>query len=363
MSDPIPPLQAQPDTVAELRDLYRSAEARAARLRLLIESSRDLSAADAKTLPAILSQSARRAAHFAGSRDGEIRYEEDAGGIGLFAPGAQKRRIATLQLSDARTLDAIGDSEDREALSMMSELMAATIQRVARERENETLLQALQEREQKLEQVIGNLFSAQEEERRRVSRDLHDGVAQTAGALFRRLEAVPEGAALASGERSDLVTIAQTLIRELRLVIAGLRPTALDDLGLLPALRSISDGLREDGYEVVISSSLKTEWPAGIATAFYRIAQEALTNVRKHAGGPCRIDVTLSGDPALGSWIMKIRDFGVGLGGSDTSVSRPGERVGVEMMRERMTAIGGSLDVTAAAGGGVEVTACIEGVR
>ncbi|HIK63883.1 MAG TPA: histidine kinase, partial [Henriciella marina] len=173
-------LSAEPETVAELRDLYRSAEARAARLRLLVEASRDLSAAEGDGLSTVLQQSAMRAAHFAGSREGVVSFEADPGGIPLIAPGSTDERVGTLRLSELGSLDALADEEDRQALSLLCQLMASSIQRVAKQKENDFLLETLQERERRLEHVIGNLFNAQEEERRRVSRDLHDGVAQTA---------------------------------------------------------------------------------------------------------------------------------------------------------------------------------------
>jgi two-component system, NarL family, sensor kinase len=346
-----------------MRDLYRSAEARAARLRLLVEASRDLSAAEASTLSDTLQQSAIRAAHFAGSREGKVSDDLDAGGIALIAPGTTDERVGTLCLSELESLDALADEEDRQALALLCQLMASAIQRVAKQQENDVLLDAVQERERRLEHVIGNLFNAQEEERRRVSRDLHDGVAQTAGALFRRLEAVPTSEAISPDDRSQLISMSQGLIRELRAVIAGLRPTALDDLGLASALKVMSDRMRGEGFDISVETSSDHDWPTGLTTTYYRIAQEALMNVRKHAGGPCRVDITLKSDPVDGRWTMTVRDYGIGLKKGEAPSNLPGERVGIEMMKERMLAIGGTLDVAEMAGGGVRVRAEIEGIR
>ena len=356
-------LSAEPETVAELRDLYRSAEARAARLRLLVEASRDLSAADGATLSTVLQHSAMRAAHFAGSREGTVSFEATVGGIPLIAPGSTDERVGTLRLSELGSLDTLADEEDSQALSLLCQLMASSIQRVAKQRENDFLLDTLQERERRLEHVIGNLFNAQEEERRRVSRDLHDGVAQTAGALFRQLEAIPTDEAISNAERMRLIGMSQGLIRELRAVIAGLRPTALDDLGLASALKVMSDKMRADGFDVSVAAEPGVEWPAGLSTAYYRIAQEALVNVKKHAGGPCRVDVTLKAVPDAGRWSMAVRDYGVGLVADKDAAKLPGEQVGIEMMKERMLSIGGRLMVSEMPGGGVQVTAEIEGIR
>jgi signal transduction histidine kinase len=346
-------LPSQPETVAHLRDLYRASEARAARLRLLIEAGRDLASATPDTIAAVLARSARRAALFAGSRHGEVVLDAADGGVPLLVPGPVGRCVGVLRFADARTLDDVADPEDRDALVMLVQLIAQAVDRSARETEREALLAALQERERRLEDVVGRLFSAQEEERRRVSRELHDGVAQTATALFRRLEA---------DAAPELAAIARDLVGELRGVIGGLRPTTLDDLGLEAAVSALVRALRDDGYAVSFEAVGGRVWPEVIETAFYRIAQEAFANIRKHAGGPCPVDVRLRADAGAGRWEIVVRDRGRGLPpqGADRRPGRDGEHVGLDMMRERMLAIGGTLDVDAAPGGGTQLVARID---
>lgn len=352
-------LAARPETVSQLRDLYRSSEARAARLRLLIESGRDLATADTASLSDTLAQSARRAAHFAGYRDGHIDTGPAIDGLALIAPGQASRRVGTLVLHGDRAPDQLRDTEDAQALSMLAQLIAAALDRIERDRERGQLLSALQERERRLEQIVGGLFSAQEEERRRVSRELHDGVAQTASALFRKLEALraersgpdrPDGVA-------ELAGIAQSLVRELRVLIGGLRPTALDDLGLAPAIAALADGLAAEGYDVQFEGSDVATPPPAQATAFFRVAQEAIANIRKHAGERCRVMIRIEGDAANRSWRLCIRDFGNGMAARAAPVRLPGEHIGIEVMQERMAAIGGALEVAPCADGGVAVTA------
>lgn len=347
------------ETVSALRDLYRASEARAARLRLLMEASRDLAFSDAETLENALKLSARRAALFAGHTDGDVVAGAGANGIALMAPGAGERRIGTLVMhgSGARI-----ESEDHDALMMLAQLMAAAMDRFQREAERSELLRLLQDRERRLELVVGRLFAAQEEERRRVSRELHDGVAQTATALYRKLEA--GDACRDPGAIEQLAAIARMLVQELRSVIAGLRPPALDDLGLSAAIAALADGLREDGYEVAFEQTGPDRWPPIMETAFFRIAQEALSNIRKHAGGPCRVDISLSGDMAAGRWRLRVHDQGTGfpVEGSQAGLAAPGERVGLEVMQERMAALGGQLRVRSIPGAGVEVDAILEGL-
>lgn len=357
--DPASPLPSAPETVGELRALYRAAEARAARLRLLIEAGRDLSAADNATLEAVLSQAARRAALFAGHTEGVVALDPLAGGLDLIAPGPDPRKVGALQFIAHGHATAGRDEEDANALDMLCQLMAAAIDRVHRERERDRLLDMLRDRERRLEAVVGRLFAAQEEERRRVSRELHDGVAQSAGALFRQLEA-QAGASPSPEALQRLAQTAQGLVRELRAAIADLRPTTLDDLGLPAAIGALAEGLGQAGFEVQASVAGPERWPPVLETAFFRVAQEAVSNIRKHAGGPCKVRITLSGDPQRAQWRLAIRDWGQGFTSRRPTEVAAGDHIGLEVMSERMAAIGGRLSVATPSAGGVEVTAVLE---
>lgn len=348
----------QSETVSALRDLYRASEARAARLSLLMEAGRDLAFADEVTLPSILSQYARRAALFAGFREGRVVAGE-TDGLPLIAPGPSARRVGTLVLEGRGRPWGLADEEDRGALDLLAQLMATAIDRIDRAGEREDLLATLKERERQLEHLVGRLFSSQEDERRRVAHDLHDGVAQTATALFRRLDAWSEAAP--DGPASELALIARSLVGELRGVIAGLRPTALDDLGIGAAVSSIADGLRDEGYDVDFRQAGPGRWPPIIETAFFRIAQEALTNVRKHAGGPCAIDIVLSAEPDRARWELIVRDKGAGFADWPLPVrSAAGQQIGLDIMRERMMALEGDLFIGPGAQRGVEVRAVLD---
>lgn len=348
----------QSETVSALRDLYRASEARAARLTLLMETGRDLAFADAGTISQILSQCARRSALFAGFTDGRVVFAEEEG-IPLVAPGPANRRVGTLVIEGWDGGHSFADEEDRGALDLLARLMATAMDRIERAREREDLLATLKDRERQLEQVVGRLFTSQEDERRRVAHDLHDGVAQTATALFRRLDALREAAP--ESEVARLAPIAQSLVGELRGVIAGLRPTALDDLGISAAVSALADQLREEGFEVSFRQAGPDRWPPVIETAFFRIAQEALTNIRKHAGGPCRVDIVLSAEPRSARWQLIVSDHGGGFSGDLRDVATgKGEKIGLEIMRERMMALGGELIVEARREGGVEVRASLQ---
>jgi two-component system NarL family sensor kinase len=340
-------------SVAELRELYRSAESRLARLRLVIEAGHDLAVSSSDNLPAVLANWARRTALFLGAMDGEVIFEPSSEGVALFAPGGETRQVGTLVIRPHRDAPLSFDGEDKAALAMLSQLLGAAIDRVGRDLERENLLSLLQEREKRLEYVVNRLFSAQEEERRRVSRDLHDGVAQTASALFRSLESRTGSK---DADVSDLALVAQNLVRELRCVIAGLRPTVLDDLGLAAAVVTLAEGLRADGFDVDCRTDGIQRWPNALETAFFRVAQESVNNIRRHSGGPCHVDIFLIEEE--GTRTLCIRDRGVGFdvaGFSRAGVG--GQHIGLDVMRERMSSIGGEFLVKSAIGQGVEIVA------
>lgn len=338
----LPSLTQEVESVAQLRELYRAAEARAARIRLLSTNGRQLAMADAATHAGILQGCADRIGYFLGRRGGVVQLG-GAAGLPVPAPGSDARMLGSLAIEGLAGLGDIPDAEDREAVRLQLEMIGATIDRIERERE-------LQQREAQLAFVVGRLFSAQEEERRRVSHELHDGVAQTATALARLLE----GPEAASG-RAKLASIARELVGELRAVIRGLRPTVLDDLGLEAGLRALADTLEQEGFDVCVTiASDVDQWPGHIETALYRVAQEALNNIRKHAGGPCGVRLELMARQTDERFFLQISDKGQ----ASSDGEEPGRsRFGIDVMRERMVAIGGALDWRASPKGGVTVRA------
>ncbi|MHA7819864.1 MAG: sensor histidine kinase [Erythrobacter sp.] len=360
MHNDLPVLPSDMKTIAELRDLYRAAESRAARLRLLSVSGSELARADLDTLDEVLQSTADRLAFFVGARSATIGSPDDASGLPIRAPGQDGENLATIAIADLSSVEAISDSEDREAVRMQLDLMGITIDRMRREREKTALLSALQEREKSLEMLLERIFTAQEEERRRVSHELHDGVAQTATALVRLLEG-PEVNRDNNASGPDAISpaeVARVLVSELRRVIAGLRPTLLDDLGLMPALQSLADALDADGYHVAVDLGSGEERLSSLMeTALYRVAQEAVANIRKHAGGPCEVTIyaQFGGD---GGGLLRITDNGRGPSAETLAESsQAGNNVGIDVMKERMAAIGGTLDWRGARDKGVVVEA------
>jgi signal transduction histidine kinase len=201
------------------------------------------------------------------------------------------------------------------------------------------------------------LVSAKEEERRRLRRDLHDGLGPKLAALGLKLDAAhalvdtrPEASKDVLGKVKDDI---RTTIDDVRHLVYGLRPPALDELGLLGALRECA-GRFESGNAPVTAVHAPAELPplpAAVEVAAYWIVNEALTNVVRHAGAKrCTVEVCLD-DTLLR---LAVRDDGAGL----PAGWRPG--VGTSSMRERAAELGGTVTVQPGPDGrGTEVSAVI----
>ena len=207
--------------------------------------------------------------------------------------------------------------------------------------------------------LVGRVLASQEDERRRVAYEVHDGLAQTAVAAHGLLEAYaeghPPGSAEARKELERVLGLVREVVEESRRVIGRLRPTALDDFGLAAALRLQVEALREEGWEVGYDAEALGDerLPAAVETALFRVAQEALNNAKKHAGTTrARVELERGG----GAVRLRVRDWGRGFGPREPSgVSAPGERIGLHGMRERVALIGGTFEVLSEPGSGTLV--------
>ena len=231
--------------------------------------------------------------------------------------------------------------------------------------ENARLYAELAERENRLQDLIRKLITAQEEERRKVSYEVHDGLAQTAAGAHQLLQAFARQHPPTSDKgRKDLaraLQLVQQTVGEARYVIADLRPTALDDFGLAAAVRLQVEKISNQGSQVDYEEALGDErLPPEVETALFRVAQEALTNVHKHAPS-ARVRITLR---RLNDSIrLQVRDWGPGFNPEMiTDGGGPGERLGLSSMRERMALLGGHLEVHSRPGEGTEVVAEIPSV-
>jgi PAS domain S-box-containing protein len=232
--------------------------------------------------------------------------------------------------------------------------------------ENARLYTDLAERENRLQDLIRKLITAQEEERRKVSYEVHDGLAQTAAGAHQLLQAFarrhPPASEAGQKDLDRVLQLVQQTVGEARYVIADLRPTALDDLGLVAAVRLQVEKISNEGSQVDYEETLGDErLPPEVETALFRVAQEALTNVRKHAPS-ARVRITLR---HLNNCIrLHVRDWGPGFDPEEaTEGGGPGERLGLSSMRERVALLGGRLEVRSRPGEGTDVVAEIPSVQ
>lgn len=239
---------------------------------------------------------------------------------------------------------------------------------LARQRAEASKLEAenhqvrLAERERELHSLVGRMVDAQEEERRRVAYEVHDGLTQMAAAAYRRLalfaEHRPPESAQDREELEDAVALVQRTVAEARRIIANLRPTTLDDFGLATAIRMQVEELRSEGLNASYEETLGEErLPATLETTLFRVAQEALTNVRKHAETD-RVRVELRRRDGM-VW-LEVKDWGRGFDPAKVEqTSGPGERVGLSSMRERIALLGGGLEIRSKPGTGTALVAQI----
>lgn len=202
------------------------------------------------------------------------------------------------------------------------------------------------------------LILAREEERRRLRRDLHDGLGPQLASQTLTLDAIEKlldrDPATAKALLENLKSQSQDAIADIRRLIYDLRPPALDDLGLAAALqqeweRTHAGGASPDGVRIALAVPVPLPpLPAAVELAAFRIAQEAVNNVLKHAHAQtCTVRLEIQQNALL----VEIQDDGRGL----PEIVRSG--VGFQSMRERANELGGRLEVGMTPGGGTRVTA------
>ena len=214
--------------------------------------------------------------------------------------------------------------------------------------------------DQQLKLLAQRLVSSQEEERARVSRELHDGLSQLLVSTKYRFELaqerLQEGRDHAGQAIDEGLSGLTEALGEIRRISHDLRPSLLDNLGLPAALEQLAEDFgRRTGIAVHTAIGPVPLVPPGSATtALFRIAQEALTNVERHAQAQ-QVDIIL--DSAEGNLRLSICDDGVGINASPNEARTQRKGIGLRNMRERVEHHGGTLTVAAADSGGTALVA------
>jgi len=260
------------------------------------------------------------------------------------------------RVAPPQALVVAGDTRDPFAALDASFLTSLGTQ-LASALDSAELLSRLKERSEALVRLSTRVVRHDENERRRLSRELHDETAQVFSALKLQLGLLQERAdgGTADGLRRSLSLLDEGM-RSIRSVTETLRPAVLDELGLMPALRSLIADFTDHSSIDVTSELPAADWrlDTDVELALYRSLQESLTNAMRHAGARS-LYVRL--DRSNGTVTLTVRDDGVGLSAPPSlSTFEQNGRRGLSGMNDRIEALGGKLNVATPGGGGVEVS-------
>ena len=255
--------------------------------------------------------------------------------------------ILNLVVPPGRTLD----QDDLDVLESVGHELAIAIQRAR-------LFDQVRGQEHTRRELLQRLLVTQEEQQRRIAQELHDHAGQTITALIIQLSQLATKTAdtdsALSAKLDHLHTLAQQSLDELRKLVYELRPTILDDLGLLPAVRSYIDTyVRPSGLAVeFVAPDRGDRVPQDVETVAFRIIQEASTNAMRHAAADkLEIRIDVKGELLL----VMVRDNGQGFDAEQADVGR--HSLGLYGMRERAQLVGGTLQVLSMHGAGTTVLA------
>lgn len=246
-------------------------------------------------------------------------------------------------------LSAIVEYDDegrfKRSLEVLTDVTERNLAELELRRARDEMEARVKDRTAELEKLAGRLLTAQEDERRRLAREMHDdltqrlaGIALEAGRLQRLLPSASDKAsAVLEGVLSDL----RRLSSDVHALSRRLHPSILDDLGLVDAIHAECKGIAQrDGITARFESSdVPQDLPSAVALCFYRITQEALRNVAKHAGTP-EARVTLTGE--AGALTLRVEDRGKGF---DSERGRLRKGLGLASMEERARLIGAEFSV------------------
>ncbi len=222
-----------------------------------------------------------------------------------------------------------------------------------------SMLERILDTQCEVQRIPTRVLRAQEEERKRIARELHDETSQALTSVIvglKGLERAESGAEVRERVGELRATVAETLDAVHRMAVE-LRPSALDELGLVPALRSyVKEYSRQSGIQVELQvSGLKGRLPAEMEVAVYRVVQEALTNAAKYSESH-HVAVKLSVE---GSTLTAlVRDNGRGFDVDRVQQSKDGG-LGLFGMKERVSLLSGQLDILSAPGAGTTILARI----
>lgn len=222
-------------------------------------------------------------------------------------------------------------------------------------RENERMFAELSEMQRRFRGMARAVWRVQEDERRRLARELHDGVGQTLTALRHRLDRLPE-----TPERAQALELLQSSLEDVREMSRLLRPPVLDDLGLAAALNWLIRRVRSDSdLDITLEVGALEETgrlDPELETLVFRIVQEALNNIVRHAeAGRAGVRLFKTGDRLQ----LRINDDGHGFDPSAVEANAEQRGIGLAGMRDRVALFGGEVAINSAPGRGATIHATL----
>jgi signal transduction histidine kinase len=271
----------------------------------------------------------------------------------------RKRTEKALHRAQTQLLDRAGQLEElvvkrTTELTATNKRLEASVESIRRGKEESQIMQG------KLSQLTRQLLTAQEEERKQISRELHDEVVQTLVGINVELTALGKVSSAGVLQMKRKIARSQRLVEKsvdaVHRFARGLRPAVLDDLGLIPALLAYSKSLAaRKKFKIRITAFAAVEALGGAErTVLFRVAQEALTNVARHAHAT-QVKLIISRIP--GAIRMEISDNGQSFPVEKILLARNNKRLGLVGMRERIAMVGGTLTIESTPGQGTTVRA------
>lgn len=254
---------------------------------------------------------------------------------------------------------ALGFSHEYYCLPREMKLFEAIAERCALAIDKARLMEELKDSEERIRQLGEHMMKVEEEERRRISRELHDEVGQSLLVARLYLEMgqgmLPEENAKAHAKLAETREVIEGTIVEMRRLISALSPSVLQMLGLPASIRQFVKNLgRTFPGQVRLRMSQLDDLPEGAQIMMYRLVQECFTNAVKHS---CASNVSVQLSRRNGSVRMKMKDDGVGFDLDEAAQKR--ESFGLAGMRERVALLGGDIEIQSSPGKGTKVSIAI----
>ena len=253
-------------------------------------------------------------------------------------------------LEDAAAQILSGDTAARVPTSPLADREVARTGRAL----NQLLDELMSERD-RIRRLAAQVIGAQDEERARIARELHDATAQTIAGVVLQISVAQRGCTdeVCAAKLQEIRDVATQALEEVRMLSHAIYPRVLEDLGLRAALDWLARRTREtSSLEVGVVLRGSGSVPPTVGSALYRVAQESLLNVVRHASAST-VELRLDVGPQYA--ILEVEDDGTGFDPKDAEVRRPG--MGIFSMRERIALVDGVLDIDTGVGRGCCVRA------